>query len=106
MLDVHPEAAGNVEKTKLAECIAACFQCALICTACTDACLAEDMIADLVPCIRTDLACADICAATGAVITRQTATNAGISRSILKACRTACAEECEKHAGMHGHCRI
>ena len=67
------------------------------------------MVADLVPCIRTDLDCADICAATGAVLTRQTAPNAGISRAILEAGRTACtacSAECEKHSGMHEHCRI
>ena len=109
MLDVHPQAAESAEKTKLAECIAACFQCAQTCTACADACLAEDMVAGFVSCIRTDLDCADICAATGAVMTRQTASNAGISRAILESCRTACsacAEECEKHSGMHEHCRI
>ena len=67
------------------------------------------MVAGLVSCIRTDLDCADICASTGAVMTRQTASNAGISRAILGARRTACAacaEECEKHSGMHEHCRI
>jgi hypothetical protein len=67
------------------------------------------MVADLISCIRTDLDCADICVATGAVMTRQTASNAGIRRAILEACRTACAacaDECERHAGMHEHCRI
>jgi hypothetical protein len=78
MLDVHPQAAESAEKTNLAECIAARFQCALTCTACADACLAEVMVADLISCIRTDLDCADICVATGAVMTRQTASNAGI----------------------------
>lgn len=28
MLDVHPQAAESAETTKLAGCIAACFQCA------------------------------------------------------------------------------
>lgn len=109
MLDVHPQAAEISERSKLAECITACSQCAQICTSCADACLAEDMVADLVACIRTDLDCADICTATGTILARQTASNPGVVRALLEACRaacSACAEECEKHAGMHEHCRI
>jgi hypothetical protein len=53
--------------------------------------------------------CADICAATGNILTRQTATNTAIIRPVLLACRAACAacaDECEQHSGMHEHCRI
>jgi hypothetical protein len=109
MLNVHPQGAGTGEKDTLAECIAACFQCAQACTACADACLAEDMVADLITCIRTDLDCSDICVTTGNILSRQTGTNKGIARAMLEACRAACAacaDECERHAGMHEHCRI
>ncbi|MCM0616570.1 four-helix bundle copper-binding protein [Paenarthrobacter sp. TYUT067] len=109
MIDSHPEAAGGMEREKLAECIAACFECAQTCGACADACLGEDMVAELTTCIRTDLDCADVCAATGAVLSRQTGTNPETVRAMLEACRTACgvcAQECEQHAGMHGHCKI
>ncbi|MDP9980965.1 hypothetical protein J2W14_000341 [Pseudarthrobacter oxydans] len=109
MLDVHPQAAEISEKSKLAECIAACHQCAQTCTSCADACLAEDMVSDLVSCLRSDLDCADVCAATGIILMRQTASNPGVGRAMLEACRaacSACAEECERHAGMHEHCRI
>lgn len=109
MLDAHPQAAETSEKAKLAECIAACFQCTQTCTACADAYMAEDMVADLASCIRTDLDCADICSATGTILTRQTASNPGVSRTVLEACRSACAacaEACERHAGRHEHCRI
>ncbi|AOT05646.1 four-helix bundle copper-binding protein [Arthrobacter sp. U41] len=109
MLDAYPGELGGIDKDKLAECIAACFQCAQACTACADACLGESMVADLTTCIRTDLDCADICAATGSILSRRTGTNADIIRTVLEACRAACAacaEECEKHAGMHEHCRI
>lgn len=67
------------------------------------------MVADLAACVRTDLDCADICAATGGILTRQTATNSAITRAAIDACRTACgacAEECKQHASMHEHCRI
>jgi hypothetical protein len=109
MLNAHPGGTGNVDREKLAECIGACFECAQACTACADACLSEDMVADLAVCIRTDLDCADICVATGNILSRQTGRNTTLTRTLLEACRVACgvcAEECERHAGMHEHCRI
>jgi hypothetical protein len=67
------------------------------------------MVAELTKCIRTNLDCADICATTGAVLSRHTGYDANITRTILEACRVACgscATECERHAGMHEHCRL
>ncbi|MGX9899693.1 four-helix bundle copper-binding protein [Arthrobacter sp. SA17] len=109
MLYAHPKSAGMGDKEKLAECIGACFECSQACTACADACLGEEMIADLARCIRTDLDCAEICSITGNVLSRRTADNGETTRALLEVCRTACsvcAEECQKHAGMHDHCRI
>ena len=70
MLDAHPKDYGSIDRTKLAECIQACFDCAQTCTACADACLNEDMVAELTRCIRTNLDCVDICAATGKILSR------------------------------------
>ena len=109
MFNTHPQADSIPDKDKLAECISACFQCAQACTGCADACLSEEMVADLTTCIRTDLDCADLCAATGNILTRQTGGQTSITLAALEACRAACAacaEECEKHAEMHDHCRI
>ena len=109
MLDSYPKDLGGVDKEKLAECIQACFECAQTCTACADACLSEDMVAELATCIRTNLDCADICAATGNVLSRHTGYDANLTRAVLEACRTACkacGDECDRHAGMHEHCRI
>jgi len=108
MIDAHPNR-SMLDREKLAECIAACFECGQTSTACADACLGEDMVAELAMCIRTDLDCADICAATGTILTRQTGTNTTMVSAVLRACQTACgvcAEECEHHAQMHEHCRI
>ena len=109
MLDSYPKDLGGIDEHKLAECISVCFLCSQTCTACADACLSEDMVADLVKCIRTDLDCADLCATTGNILSRHTGYDANLTRAVLEACRTACkacAEECERHAGMHEHCRI
>jgi hypothetical protein len=106
MLRTTPAKIGYDAKA-LAACIDACFDCAQSCTACADACLGANM--DMKRCITSDLNCADICGATGRVLSRQTEYNPAISRAALEACRAvcrACAEECEKHASMHDHCRI
>ncbi len=108
MLNAHPWP-GHVDRAVLAECIDACFSCADTCTSCADACLSEDNVTDLRKCIRLDLDCAEICSATGRVLVRQTEYDAPTSKAMLNACREVCrtcAEECERHASHHEHCRI
>jgi hypothetical protein len=108
MLDAYPgQFAFPAEE--LAAAIEACFDCAQTCTACADACLAEDDVAQLRRCIATDVNCADLCAATGRLLSRQTEYDPQVTQRTLEACIrvcTACAEECEKHAEHHEHCAI
>lgn len=109
MLETYPKDLGDIDREKLIECIAACFDCAQSCTACADACLSEDMVADMAKCIRTNLDCSDVCTTTGNVLSRHTGYDANVTRAVLEACRTtckACADECEKHGGEHGHCKV
>lgn len=99
----------GVDRPERTECIAACFECVQIWTACADACLSEEKVANLTKCIRTDLDCADICAATGNVLSRHTCYDARITQALLEACLAACktcADECEQHTQMHGPCKI
>ena len=98
ILESHPWE-GDVDREALARCIDACAGCAQACTACADACLSEDAVAELRKCIRLDLDCADVCAATERVLTRQTGYDASTSKAQLQACREACstcAEECRR----------
>jgi hypothetical protein len=93
----------------LARCIDACFDCAQACTACADACLGDEMVGELTRCIALNELCADVCATTGAALSRQVAGNLQLLRTLLEACAQACvscAEECERHAEMHEHCRV
>jgi uncharacterized membrane protein len=109
MLETYPKDVGNIDQAKLAACIDACFECAQTCTACADACVAEDSVADLRHCIRTNLDCADICDTTGRALSRQTAGGVNVTRALLEACATACkacGDECSKHAEMHEHCKV
>lgn len=53
--------------------------------------------------------CADLCAATARVLTRQTEVPSELIHAQLHACIVACqicGDECERHAGVHEHCRI
>ena len=93
----------------LTRCIEGCFDCAQTCTSCADACLGEKSVTELTQCIRFNLDCADACAATGAVASRRTAIQAALLPQMLETCAAfcrLCAEECEKHADHHEHCRI
>ncbi|HEX2576836.1 MAG TPA: hypothetical protein VHK88_10850 [Aquihabitans sp.] len=107
MLASHPHPVPDVEESAVAA--EALHACAAHCAACADACLAEDTVAELRACIRRDLDCADICAATARVVARQTAGDtsmfSGLLAAAIEACER-CAEECETHAAHHEHCRI
>jgi hypothetical protein len=108
LLATHPKP-SEVEREALARCIAECFDCALSCTACADADLAEEDVSELRRCIRLCLDCADVCDATGRVVSRQTEYEPEASRAQVESCRhscSACAEECERHSQHHEHCRI
>lgn len=100
----------RIDKAALEECITACFDCTQTCTSCADACLAEQQREMLLRCIRLDLDCADICATTGKLLSRQVAFDSTLARMMLQTCALACricGAECEQH-GRHGmeHCRI
>jgi hypothetical protein len=108
MLDTYPRT-FNVDAGVLAAAIDILAECATTCTQCADSCLAEPDVADLVKCIRLDLDCADICSATGRVLSRQTEYDATVTRAMLEACLVACrscGDECAAHGAHMEHCRI
>ena len=109
MLDTYPRD-FNVDRDVLVRCIAACHDCEQACTQCADDCLSEQNVQELAKCIRLNLDCADICATTARVLSRQTEYDANLTRPIVQACAQACkscGDECEQHA-KHGmeHCRV
>jgi uncharacterized protein DUF326 len=108
MLDTYPRD-FNLDADVLAATIDALSDCAQACTACTDDCLSEQMVTELVKCIRLNLDCADVCTATLRVLSRQTEYDANLTRPLLEACVAACkscGDECERHAQRHEHCRV
>jgi len=108
LLDTYPRT-FNLDAGVLAATTDAANDCAQACTSCADDDLSEPDVADLVKCIRLCLDCADVCAATVRVISRQTEYDATLTRPLLQACVTACrssGDECERHAAHHEHCRV
>ena len=89
MLDAYPRE-FNVDRQLLVRCIEACGDCAEACTQCADDCLSEQTVQELTKCIRLNLDCADVCATTGRVVSRQTGYDANVTRAVLQACIAAC----------------
>ena len=108
VIERHPRPV-TLDRDLLFRCIDECFDCSATCTACTDACLGEPDVADLVRCARLCLDCAGVCDAVGRIVTRQTEPDLGVVRAGLEACIAACrasGDECERHAPHHDHCRV
>lgn len=108
MIATNP-AAVVIANESLIRCIDNCFDCAQTCSSCADACLGEEKLDMLRRCIRLNQDCADICLATGRVLSRQQQVDVRVIRAQLEACLLACAacgDECAKHANEHEHCRI
>jgi len=108
LLDTYPASAG-ADTGVLAATIDALSDCAQACTADVDADLSEQNVAEMVTCIRLCLDCTDVCTATVGIISRPAACDANVTRPLLEACVASCkgcGDECERHARMHGHCRV
>jgi Domain of Unknown Function (DUF326) len=107
MLDTYPRTL-HADDDLLAGAIDAISDCAQACQADTDADLSEQNLAEMVTCIRLCLDCTDICAATGAILSRLAGYDPAVTRPLLQSCIAickSCGDECEQHAHMP-HCRI
>ncbi len=109
MIQTHPVTATYGTMNALVSCIEECYSCAQSCTTCADACLNEPDVDSLRRCIRLNLDCADVCATTGRMLSRQTEPDTGMLRRMVEVCAIACracGDECQKHAQHHEHCRV
>jgi hypothetical protein len=107
MIQSHPRKSQMDVKT-LSTCIDECFSCASTCVMCADACLGEKNLESLVGCIRLNQDCADVCLATGRILSRQVDPDWAVIRTQVEACAAACRScgaECERHASHHEHCK-
>ena len=107
MLSSTPNRA-SVDGETLAACLRACAECEIACRSCADACLGEPEIDPLRRCIRLNLDCAALCAATIDIASRTYAVDAAFLTAELELCARICemcATECEKHQ-HHEHCKV
>jgi hypothetical protein len=86
------------------QCIEACVACWVACEMCSDACLEEENVKQMVRCIRLDRDCAEACQAAVRAMVRGSESAGEFCRLCAELCER-CAEECERHS-HHDHCRI
>ena len=99
-MDRTPASPANLQKNQAV--LDALYNCVSHCEMCADACLGEDDIQMMVPCIRLDRDCADICRLMAAFIAR----NSAHAQHVIKECieiNQKCADECGQH--KHEHCQ-
>jgi hypothetical protein len=108
IVDLHPQPSSAFREALL-RCAEECLDCAASCTACADASLSERDSQELTRVIRLCLDCADVCEATSRIAIRQTAPDIRLIRAVVEGCAAdclSCAEESDRHANHHEHCRI
>ena len=88
---------------KFKSCIEKCFDCAVMCNHCANACLSEKEVAVLTECIRLNHECAEICLFAVDAMSRGSEFSDKICRLCAEIC-DECARECGKHDHME-HCR-
>src|SRR5258707_8463269 len=89
VLATHP-GVGGAAQSELVAAFEACADCAQACIACADACLGEENVKELVTCIRFNQDCADLCEATGNILSRQVSIDWELAGAALLACSIAC----------------
>jgi len=87
---------------RYASCMDACVKCALACHHCSAACLDEDDVKHMAPCVALDMDCAAICELAAAAMARESANANAFCRVCAEVCEV-CADECAQHTA--GHCQ-
>src|SRR5205085_4095590 len=90
----------SVDLEVLAAAIDTCFECAEVCTACSDECLAEGNLSELGCCVTNCASCADVCTMAGRVLARQAYASAAMTRAAAAACIDSC-RACDYKRGSH-----
>lgn len=107
ILESHP-LATVVSSKEATECVRACHDCEVACSACADACLSEPDVNSLIDCIRVNWDCSEICGTVARVLSRRGSASADLDSLIHAALDVTrrCEKECRHHASSHEHCRL
>ncbi|KAB2898293.1 MAG: four-helix bundle copper-binding protein [Kofleriaceae bacterium] len=105
----HDQAPGVLDPQAFAMCIDAAFKAAQACMACSDICLAVEDARLLIKCVRLNSDCADLCVATGWMLSREPHPDRETMQRQIEACAKACQEtaaECERLATLYPHTKV
>lgn len=105
----HDQAPGVLDPQAFAMCIDAAFKAAQACMACSDMCLAVEDTRLVIKCVRLNGDCADLCVATGWMLSREPNPDAATMQKQLEACANACQEcaaECERIGAIYPHVKV
>lgn len=80
--------------------LGALSNCINHCNHCADACLDEDDVKKMVPCIKLDRVCASVCATVADVLATNYKDIQGLMNYCVEICEK-CAAECGKHEADH-----
>lgn len=121
------QAAGVLDPQAFALCIDAAFKASQACLACSEICLAVEAPTRgpesagagpepapwdarlLIKCIRLHGECADVCVATGWMLSREPHPDRATMQRQLEACAKCCEEtaaECERIAALYPHTKV
>ena len=109
MRNAFPGKLPGIDEDALIICIQRTLDCAQVCTACADACVAEPDAPHLGRCIGAALNCGELAVVAMRVLSRPAAYDAEVTRAVLQAfvaASRACYDECRRHAIEHEHCRV
>jgi hypothetical protein len=99
---------SGVDLDRLAHCVEACFACARACLVCAEARLEDAVAEERAEIARLGLGCADLCRATGLLLSRYTSEHLNLARAFLDTCAAACrswADLCQRPGAPPASCR-
>ena len=82
------------------ELIKTLYECVAHCNHCADACLDEEDVKKMVPCIRLDKICAATCTATAEALAVDSQDVSGLVKYCQEICEK-CSAECARHKADH-----
>ena len=103
------QARGVLDPQAFAMCIDAAFKASQACMACSDICFAVEDARLLIKCVRLNGDCADLCVATGWMLSREPHPDPVAMQTQIEACVRACQEtaaECERLGTLYPHTKL
>jgi Domain of Unknown Function (DUF326) len=103
LFPISSHAADSLALQRYHNCIQACHACVVACESCATSCLNDPQCTTMISCIQLDRDCADVCALTAQLMTRDSVSVTQMCTMCATICQN-CADVCSKH--KTGHCQL